>query len=136
MQAEGKGEHILVVDDEQPGRTAIKQFLGTAGYAVDAVEGGHQALAQLEQARYNLVITDHRMPSMSGTELAAAIKARWPELPIVLFSACPPRLPIGFVDLVLTKPLDLTTFLKSLRQLLDRSRPLSQNIIQRLLRKS
>ncbi len=136
MQAEGQGEHILVVDDEQPGRTAVKQFLGSAGYVVDAVEGGHQALAQLEQGQYHLVITDHRMPSMSGTELAAAIKARWPGLPVVLFSACPPRIPIGLVDLVLTKPLDLAILLRLLRQLLSHSHPLSENLIHRLLRKS
>jgi CheY-like chemotaxis protein len=75
----------------------------------------------LEKEHYDLVITDNRMPGMSGTQLAQAIKIRWPWLPIVMFSAHPPEGPMRCLDLVLTKPSDVPLLAKSVRQILDRA---------------
>jgi CheY-like chemotaxis protein len=121
MPSQGKCEHILVVDDDQLGRTAIQFFLRRAGYTVEAVPGAEEALASLERERYDLVITDNQMPGMSGTELALAIKTRWPLLPIVMFSAYPPEDPTACLDLVVTKPSGLSVLSKSVRQILDRA---------------
>ena len=82
MQTQGEGERILVVDDEQLGRTAMQCFLRYKGYAVEVAPGAEAALAHLECGEYDLVVTDNRLPGMSETELAMAIKTRWPRLPI------------------------------------------------------
>jgi CheY-like chemotaxis protein len=121
MQTPGKGEHILVVDDESDVCTAILLILRSSGYIVEAVACAEEALAHLEKRECDLVITDNRMSGMSGIELALIIKTCWPWLPIVMFSAAPPEGPIGCLDLVLTKPGDVSLLSKSVRQVLDRA---------------
>jgi len=121
MQTQRNAERILVVDDEDLGRTAIQLFLSSKGYTVEVVPSADEALAHLEREHYDLVITDNQMSGMLGTELALAIKTRWPWLPIVMFSAHPPEGPMGSLDLVLTKPGDVPILLKSVRLVLDRA---------------
>jgi CheY-like chemotaxis protein len=121
MQTHGQGKHILVVDDEELGRTATRLFLRSAGYAVEAATCAEEALERLDNEHYDLVITDNQMPEMSGLELASAIKTRWPRLPIVMFSAHPPEGPIASLDLILRKPDDVPNLRQSVRQILDRT---------------
>ena len=77
---EGRGEHVLVVDDEISIRMLTREVLGTSGYIVDIAASGEEALERLEEARYDLVIADVRMPGMDGIDLHAHIRERWPEL--------------------------------------------------------
>jgi CheY-like chemotaxis protein len=60
---------VLVVDDEKVIREILSDFLSMEGYVVRTVEDGIQALQELEQRTYNLVITDLKMPRMGGIEL-------------------------------------------------------------------
>ena len=78
---------ILVVDDEPGMRTGLAEVLGRQGYAVTAVENAPAALTALEEGGYALVISDMRMPGMSGSELLAAVQARHPALPMVMITA-------------------------------------------------
>ena len=80
-------DRILVVDDESGMRIALTEVLVRNGFAVTAVETGAAALAALERDAYALVVSDVRMPVMTGAELLAAAHARWPRLPIVMMTA-------------------------------------------------
>jgi response regulator RpfG family c-di-GMP phosphodiesterase len=60
---------VLVVDDEKFIRDILADFLGMEGYLVRTAEDGTAAVAELERARYDLVISDLKMPKMGGIEL-------------------------------------------------------------------
>lgn len=78
---------ILVVDDDPEVREIVAEFLLDAGHRVMQAEGGLTALNLLsEQPDFDLVITDVRMPDMSGIELADRITRERPELKIILIS--------------------------------------------------
>jgi response regulator RpfG family c-di-GMP phosphodiesterase len=64
---------ILVVDDEKVIREILADFLTMEGYVVHAVEDGALAIEELRQRSYNLVISDLKMPNMSGLELIQKI---------------------------------------------------------------
>lgn len=67
---------ILVVDDVPAVREGLVALLRTAGYDVEAAEGGVSALRALESRGADLVLTDLYMPDMSGWDLAHAIRAK------------------------------------------------------------
>lgn len=67
---------VLVVDDELQVRAFLDEALHFLGYAVTVAEAGAAALALLEVERFDMVVTDHRMPGMTGLELARALRER------------------------------------------------------------
>jgi len=78
---------ILVVDDEEEVREILAESLMDFGYLVLTAASGEEALPVLVQDRsVALVITDVRMPGMSGLELADEIRRRWPEVKVLLIS--------------------------------------------------
>jgi CheY-like chemotaxis protein len=77
---------ILCVDDEDLPRTLRKLILQKQGYQVTAVASGAEALEALDQTSIDLVLTDQMMPGMTGTELTKLVKARRPEMPVILIS--------------------------------------------------
>ena len=77
---------ILVVDDEEDARDLVATVLGEMGYAVDTTRDGRSALRQLEQAHYDLMVSDLRMPELDGPGLYREVLRRWPnDHPSVLF---------------------------------------------------
>ena len=84
----GRGEPILFVDDERPlvhvGQVALSNF----GYEVDAFSDPVEALSAFRKqpSRYAALITDLAMPKLGGFELASAVLAERPELPVILMS--------------------------------------------------
>jgi DNA-binding NtrC family response regulator len=80
-------ERVLVVDDEQGMRLALTEVLERAGHAVTAVDNGAAALQALAAGGYALVISDMRMPGMSGAELLAAVRERHPSAAMVMITA-------------------------------------------------
>lgn len=90
-------KRILVVDDESELRECYREILAEEfDCLVDEAPDGQKGFELFLQNDYNLVITDHRMPRMTGAELIAAIRDRSnrPEVPIVLVT--------GFLDEALT----------------------------------
>ncbi len=71
-----ESHRVLVVDDEKVIREILSDFLTMEGYIVRTVEDGIQALQELEERSYNLVITDLKMPRMGGLELLEEINRR------------------------------------------------------------
>ena len=64
---------VLIVDDEKFIRDILADFLGMEGYVVRTAEDGAAALGELHHARYDMVISDLKMPRMGGLELLEAI---------------------------------------------------------------
>ncbi len=80
-------ERILLVDDDADLLELVSMRLGSAGYAVTAVESAEAALASLEVTRPQVVVTDLRMGGMDGLALFDAIHRRAPSLPVVILTA-------------------------------------------------
>ena len=77
---------ILCVDDEQNPLTLRKLVLQRAGYEVLGASSGKEALELVASRHVDLVLSDHLMPGMQGTELAQQLKAAHPRLPVILIS--------------------------------------------------
>ncbi len=115
-----------MVDDEPLVCDAVKMMLDFDGHAVDTVGSAKAALAMLEKSKFDLIITDFEMPMMKGDELAAAIKARDPQQPIVMITAYAEMLqasgnPLTGVDFVISKPF----LLENLREAIIKVTPLA-----------
>lgn len=103
----GRGT-ILLVDDEDIVRSSTADMLEQIGFDVVQAASAEQALALLERGdAFVLLITDHLMPGMSGTELARIMRDRRPALPVLLLS--------GYADVAEIAP-DLDRLGKPFRQ--------------------
>jgi nitrogen-specific signal transduction histidine kinase/ActR/RegA family two-component response regulator len=77
---------VLVVDDEAAVRDMLSEILRDAGHRVVTAVSGREALARLEVAPYDVILTDIRMPELDGRDLYREIAVRWPECaPRVVF---------------------------------------------------
>lgn len=78
---------ILVVDDDEEVRVVVAEFLEDFGYSVVQADGGKSALRLLEEIpSLQLIISDIRMPDMSGIELTDLATARKADLKVILIS--------------------------------------------------
>lgn len=78
---------ILVVDDDENLRWVLQTQLAEMGYAVSTASDGEQALAAIEKDPPALILTDLKMPGLSGLELLDRIRPDYPELPVVIITA-------------------------------------------------
>ena len=78
---------ILIVDDEPSIRDVMATVLLDAGYSVQTAADGHIALAIIDDAPPDLIITDVMMPHLDGWALLDRIHERNPSLPVILMSA-------------------------------------------------
>lgn len=78
---------ILLVEDDANLREALAETLKIAGYDVLIATDGGEALAMLEQAPVLAVVTDYQMQPMDGYELLKTIRARLPQLPVLIMTA-------------------------------------------------
>lgn len=101
---------VLVVDDEPLIRGIVAELLEDEGYAVQCAGDGVEALAVVEAAAIDLVISDVVMPRLDGRALARRLRARQERLPIVLMSANRAESGIPGVTLV-PKPFNLDQLL-------------------------
>src|SRR5689334_20471380 len=110
---------ILVVDDESLVCHTVTILLKVDGHAVTTASSGEQALTIFEPGKFDLVVTDYAMPGLSGTEVAAAIKNRSPEQPVVLLTAYAERLrgqpeKLANVDFIIEKPLSIESIRRAI----------------------
>jgi DNA-binding NtrC family response regulator len=77
---------ILVVDDEAVIREGLRRVLSADGYAVETFASGPPAVERMAANFFDLVITDLKMPGMSGLEVLKHIKALQPEVPIIMIT--------------------------------------------------
>ncbi len=81
------GKRILVVDDEESLRRVTQMKLEQAGYQAVTASDGAEALAVLAKGPQDLVITDLKMPGMTGIELLRQIKLEYPEVIVIVVTA-------------------------------------------------
>jgi DNA-binding NtrC family response regulator len=120
-------DRVLIVDDEANARTALAELLRDEGYAVETAADGFKALPKLEEFAPDLVMTDLKMPGLSGLELMGKVRARDPEAVVIVMTA------FGAVDTAvqamkqgaadyLTKPVNMEELSLVLRRELERKR--------------
>ncbi|MCG5243238.1 response regulator [Azospirillum doebereinerae] len=78
--------HILLVDDEVLAIMALEQLLIDEGFRVTTAFDGKEALDLWGQDRFDALVTDIRMPVMTGDELARRVRGEKPGLPVVIAS--------------------------------------------------
>ena len=111
---------ILVVDDEPPIRKLLRMGLGTQGYQTLDAPDGRTALAIVDKEQVDLVILDLGLPDLAGNDVLRSIRARKPDLPIVVLSSRGDEagkveaLDLGADDYV-TKPFGMNELLARLR---------------------
>src|SRR4051794_16969465 len=79
--------NVLIVDDKEMMRDSVGATLQRAGFAVTTVDGGQAALSAIAARRPDAVVTDMRMPGMTGVELLERIRQIDDDLPVVVMTA-------------------------------------------------
>ncbi len=108
---------ILIVDDERNIREGLAEAFAMEGYEALTASDGQEAIALLEERYIDLVITDLKMPRVSGMELLQHVKRRWENIPVIIITAhgditeAVAAMQYGALEFV-TKPLDLEHLLK------------------------
>ena len=78
---------IMIVDDDQSLREFLEIFFAKQGYKVCSASTGREALALMDTKDVSIVLSDVRMPEMDGVTLLRKIKAKRPEIPVILITA-------------------------------------------------
>ena len=82
----GEGKRVLVVDDAETMRRLLAEVLGQEGFTVVQACDGVQALGEMHQRHFDVVVTDNHMPCLDGFDLIRQSQMAWPEVPVILFS--------------------------------------------------
>jgi CheY-like chemotaxis protein len=124
----GHGQSVLVVDDEAALVELAEEMLAGLGYEPLGTTSAEQALAAFldDPDRYQLLLADELMPGMTGTELAQRLRARRPELPVVLATGhgggrFDERAARAGVRVVLAKPFSRASLARAVHQAFRRS---------------
>ncbi|GBC91102.1 Transcriptional regulatory protein ZraR [bacterium HR14] len=118
---------ILIVDDEQNIRRVLARAFEKNGYEVSVAENAHQALRLVDEFQPDLVLSDVVMPGPTGLELLKKLRAKYPDLPVVMMTAFG-TIPMAVEAIrsgafeFLTKPLDMDSLFKVVRHALEESR--------------
>jgi len=122
----------LVVDDEPRLRQVLVHLMRADGFECFEAANGEEALVQLAQHPVTLVMSDVRMPRMDGIELLRQIRARWPDIAVVMITAIADVdvavscLAIGAMD-YLTKPFHLEEVRARVAQAVEKRRLILEN---------
>jgi CheY-like chemotaxis protein len=116
---------ILAIDDEREILVSLQLiFSGRPDYQLVTARDGAEGLQKFRAGHFDLVLTDHSMPGMNGTEVASAIKQLSPQTPVVLVSAHVGMLPAGggdprVFDACLAKPFSREALLAEVNRFLQ-----------------
>lgn len=81
---------VLVVEDDEDLRTVVCEQLTRAAYTVRGVRDGIEAVMELEDRQWEVVLTDSSMPRLNGLDLLGIVTACWPDTTVVMLSGEPP----------------------------------------------
>src|SRR5437764_9832691 len=112
---------LLVIDDESLSRDLLQGSLSAKGYEVGIAKDGFAALAQMRGALPDLIVSDLKMPNMSGFEFLSIARRRFPQIPTIAVSGefHPPIEPLGVLaDAFFAKPFRLEELLAKIAALL------------------
>ncbi|HIC00125.1 TPA: sigma-54-dependent Fis family transcriptional regulator [Candidatus Poribacteria bacterium] len=124
---------ILLVEDEQSQRTILRRVLEREGHEIETADNGKAALELLKNKQFNLVISDMRMPQMTGRDLLKMIKKQWADLPVLIVTAFAEL--DDAIDLVaregafyyLEKPINLDSLKNEVERALNTQKPAINN---------
>jgi DNA-binding NtrC family response regulator len=125
---------ILLVEDKESLRAALRRALENRSYSVDDVADAYEARRRLQAARYHVVLTDLRLPAGSGFDVLEAALAADPQTAVVVMTAfgtvddAVKAMKQGAVDF-LTKPVDTDHLLLLLDRAVERRRLLADYVI-------
>jgi DNA-binding NtrC family response regulator len=125
---------ILLVEDKESLRAALRRALETRRYSVDDVGDAYEARRRLQAARYHVVLTDLRLPAGSGFDVLEAALAADPQTAVVVMTAfgtvddAVKAMKQGAVDF-LTKPVDTDHLLLLLDRAVERRRLLADYVV-------
>jgi DNA-binding NtrC family response regulator len=123
---------VLVVDDEPAQRELVAGFLAKQGFEVSQAAGGEAALVRFKQEPFDLVLTDQKMPDLSGLQVLEGVRAMTPETAVIIMTAygtietAVGAIKAGAAD-YLTKPLNLDELLHRIHRVRERQHLLSEN---------
>jgi two-component system NtrC family response regulator len=132
------GNHILIIDDEKNYLLILEAILEEENYTVTALSDPVMAMTYLDESEVDVVITDMKMPGMTGQEVLEAVRKRYPYIPVMIMTAfgsidrAVEAMKSGAFDYI-TKPFANDEILLSVRKALKLSLAEQQN---RLLRES
>jgi DNA-binding NtrC family response regulator len=124
---------ILVVEDDESQRRIIEYNLKQKGYVTSAVESAEQALPLIQQNDYYLLISDMKLPGLSGIDLMLKAREIKPGLPVVFITAfgtiekAVEAMKLGAYDYI-TKPFDRDEFLMTIEKAIEFHRLKDENI--------
>jgi DNA-binding NtrC family response regulator len=129
--AESK-KHLLLVEDETPLREALTVRLTEQGFEVAQADTGEQAIEQLAEFAFDIVITDLRLPGLDGTRVLDAALARYPDIVGIIVTGygtvkdAVEAIKRGATDFV-TKPFQFDELLHALNSALEKRRLKAEN---------
>ncbi len=124
-QAEPSLRSVLAVDDEPDVTQLISRVLQRVGYDVRTAASAEEALELIDERPADLLIVDKNLPRMHGFELVRQLRARFPNLPVIIITAAPePFAPLHErIDGYLAKPFrSLSALRESVADAFERSR--------------
>jgi len=123
---------ILVIDDERPIRSTLKEILEFEKFEVDTAEDGQDGIDKIMKNKYDLVLCDIKMPKKDGLEVLAEVKNKGIEVPIIMISGhgnveiAVDAIKNGAYDFI-EKPLDLNRTLVTLRNAMEKKDIVKEN---------
>ncbi|MEA1938284.1 MAG: response regulator [Pseudomonadota bacterium] len=125
MDSATRPARILIAEDEEPVREFVERALRHAGYEVDSVKDGMDALAVLVKSRYDLLVTDIVMPGMDGIALALKVAKDYPDMRIMMMTGYAAEQHRAhnldaLIHKVVSKPFSLAELCSSVAQVLDK----------------
>jgi DNA-binding NtrC family response regulator len=119
--------HVLVIDDEPMICQQLERLYTQTGHRVTTTSKVEHALEYLENEDVDLVITDMRLPGLSGVDLIRSIQERWPDVPVIVMTgyahieSAVEVLKLGASDYIV-KPFSAAAIQESSRAILDKAR--------------
>jgi len=78
---------VLIIEDDEEMRSLLKDFFLEEGFETDSISSGQDAFGKLAAKRYDLVVTDVRMPGLTGLDILPRIKKIQPEIAVIVITA-------------------------------------------------
>ena len=112
--------NILIIDDEQPIRTSLREILEYEGHSVDEAQDGVNGVIAARKKQYSVIFCDIKMPKMDGLDVLDMLKSKEVDTPVIMISGhgtvetAVQALKKGAFDFI-QKPLDLNRILITLK---------------------